>query len=106
MTGDSAADDLPLDDDLARRLITAQFPALGPVQVTGRYGGMDHHAVEVDGVWIFRFPKRPECEPMLRRELKLLPAIVARLPVAVPRYKHVGSATADYPCAFAGYRKL
>ncbi len=45
---DTRSEDVPLDDDLARRLIAAQFPRLGPVRVTGRFGGVDLHAVEVD----------------------------------------------------------
>lgn len=62
--------------------------------------------MEVDSTWIFRFPKRLDCEPMLARELKLLPAVRPLLPVAVPVVEFVGTATADYPFAFAGYRKL
>ena len=98
--------DWPLDDELARHLVSSQFPELGPVTVTGRYSGVDHYAVELDALWIFRFPKRPDSEPMLAREMRLLPAIGPLLPIAVPRYQFAGTATPAYPFAFAGYRKL
>ncbi len=98
--------DRPLDDCLARSLITSRFPELRPARITGRYGGVDHHAVEIDSAWIFRFPKRAECQPMLLRELKLLPEVEPLVPVPVPRYQFVGNATTEYPWTFAGYRKL
>lgn len=103
---DTGPEDVPLDDDLARRLISAQFPRLGPVRITARYGGVDHHAVEVDAAWIFRFPKRAECAPMLVRELALLPHVAPLFTLPVPHYEFVGAPTPDFPFAFAGYRKL
>ena len=102
----SQHDEIPFDDALARHLVATQFPGLGPIRVTACYGGMDHHAVEINSSWIVRFSKRAECEPMLLRELTLLPAIAPRLSVPVPRYELVGTATPAYPCVFAGYRKL
>src|SRR3954468_11098331 len=98
---DIGSADRPLDDDLARRLIAAQFPRLGPVRVTGRSGGVDHHAIEVDAAWIVRFPKRAECEPMLRRELMLLPHVAPLVPIPVPVYELVGAPTPDFPFLFA-----
>ena len=98
--------DLPLSDELARRVIASNFPNLGIAQITGRYEGMDHHAVEVDSAWIFRFPKRAESAPMLLRELKLLPILDPLLSVEIPQYTQVGSLSVEYPFTFAGYRKL
>ena len=95
-----------LDDPRALQLIAAAFPSLRPAQVTGRYGGMDHHAVEVDGAWIFRFPKTAESATLLPRELRLLPAVGPLVPVAVPRYEWAARPTAAVPFTFAGYRKL
>lgn len=98
--------DFPLDDRLAQSLIVAQFPALRPVRISARYEGMDHHAVEINGSWIFRFPKRAEGEPMLARELQLLPEITPRIRVQAPRYEFIGVSSHDFPCIFAGYRKI
>jgi aminoglycoside phosphotransferase (APT) family kinase protein len=96
----------PLSDVLARRLIAEHFPQLGAIRVTGRDHGVDHYAVEIDGVWIFRFPKRAEYEPALRRELDLLRELGPRLAVPVPRYEHLGVGTPAFPSIFAGYRTL
>ena len=82
--------DWPIDDDMVRRLIASQFPGLGPVRATGRDGGTDIHAVEINSAWIFRFPKRPECTPMLRRELTLLPHVAPVVFVPVPGYEFAG----------------
>src|SRR5262249_6388130 len=98
--------DRPLSNEMAHDLIAAQFPQLGPGRVTGRYGGMDHHAVELDATWIFRFPKRGECERALLRELKLLPVVAPLLGIPVPVYQFFGAPTSDFPYSFAGYRKL
>lgn len=98
--------DLPFDDHLAQALVGAQFPALRPVRVSARYEGMDHHALEINGTWIFRFPKRTECEPMLARELRLLQKFAPIIPVPVPRYEFIGRPSHDFPCLFAGYRKI
>lgn len=98
--------DLPLEDGLAERLIGTQFPSLGSIRVSARHGGVDHHAVEINDTWIFRFPKRAECEAMLSRELRLLPELASFMPVQVPEYEFIGAPSHEFPCLFAGYRKL
>jgi len=95
-----------LSDELASHLVATSFPELGVIQVTERYEGMDHFAVEMNQEWIFRFPKTAESAPMLPRELRLLPIVAPVLPVAVPRYEWVSPPLSDFPFTFAGYRKL
>lgn len=46
-------------------------------------GGWDSAAVLVDG-WVERRPRRPEVEAQLRREVRLMPWLAPRLPLAVP----------------------
>jgi aminoglycoside phosphotransferase (APT) family kinase protein len=58
----------------------------------------------VNDAWVFRLPKRKEVEPDVDREIALLPALRARLPIAVPFPERVGAPGADYPYRFAGYR--
>ncbi|MDQ3814470.1 MAG: hypothetical protein M3347_11025, partial [Armatimonadota bacterium] len=98
--------DRALSDGAALELITSQFPQLSLQQVTARYEGWDHQAVEIDGQWFFRFPKRAECEPPLQRELALLPHLAPLLPVAIPRYQFIGKPTSQFPYIFAGYARL
>ena len=98
--------DRDLTDELARELIESQFPQLAPARVTNRAQGWDNEALEINGEWIFRFPKRADAALDLERELQLLPQIASRLPLAIPRYEFFGRATVAFPYLFAGYRKL
>jgi aminoglycoside phosphotransferase (APT) family kinase protein len=64
--------------------------------------GWDSAVVEVDGEWIFRFPRRAEVVEWVRMEAGLLPELVPRLPTRVPQFEFV----ALDQTAFVGYRKL
>jgi aminoglycoside phosphotransferase (APT) family kinase protein len=48
-------------------------------------GGWDSAAVLVDDVWLERTARRPDVEPWLRTETRLLPWLAPRLPLPVPR---------------------
>ena len=64
--------------------------------------GWDSYVLEVDGTWIFRFPRRSEVEEWLRKEIALLPELASWLPVRVPRFEFIGSGDT----LFVGYRKI
>jgi aminoglycoside phosphotransferase (APT) family kinase protein len=98
--------DRPLNDQIVTSLVASQFPELSGARVTGWDEGADNEAVEINGEWVFRFPKRAECESHLRSELALLPHLAPRLPVPVPQYRFVGTPGPLFPYLFAGYRKL
>ncbi|WP_130293077.1 phosphotransferase [Pseudonocardia sediminis] len=53
-------------------------------------GGWDSAAAVVDGVWLERTARRPDVEPWLRTETRLLPWLGPRLPLPVPRPEVVG----------------
>lgn len=89
--------DRDLTDETARDLIESQFSQLAPIRVTGRVQGWDNEALEIGGEWIFRFPKRADAAQDFERELQLLPRLVGRLPLAIPRYEFFGHATAEFP---------
>lgn len=63
--------------------------------------GWDSDTYEVDGAWIFRFPRRPEVEVWMQREIGLLAELGGCLSVPVPRFELVSH---DPLCV--GYRKL
>ena len=71
-------------------------------EAVGIEGGWDSFVVEVNGEWIFRFPRDAGAEEVLRKEVALLPALARALPVAVPEPEHF----VDGPDVFAGYRKV
>jgi aminoglycoside phosphotransferase (APT) family kinase protein len=64
--------------------------------------GWDSAVVEVNGEWIFRFPRRPEVVGWLRSEAALLPELARRLPAPIPQFELV-DLDKD---GFVGYRKL
>ncbi len=64
--------------------------------------GWDSAVVEVNGEWIFRFPRRPEVIDWLRTEAALLPELAQHLPAPIPQFELVDLDNGG----FVGYRKL
>ena len=94
-----------LTEEQAHALICEQFPSLAaePVRPLGQ--GWDNTAWSV-GPWVFRFPQRPQTAPLLAREIRWLPRLAGRLPVAVPQPAFAGAPSADFPWPFMGHRHL
>lgn len=87
----------------AAALIDAQLPALAPARVEPLAAGWDNSAFLVNGKWVFRFPRRRIGVALLENELRALPSMAGRLPLAVPEPRWIGR-VADRP--FAGYRRI
>ena len=51
--------------------------------------GWDSDTYEVDGRWIFRFPRRPPVEERVRHEIRFLPELAGALSAPVPRFEFV-----------------
>ncbi len=83
-------------------LLRARFPALDFHDVRVVEDGWDSLVLDLDGEWIVRFPRRPEVERWIEREIALLPELAPRLPVEVPRFELV----ARNGVLCVGYRKL
>jgi aminoglycoside phosphotransferase (APT) family kinase protein len=98
--------EVDVDEELARRLIGAQFPELeaGSMRVLGE--GWDNIVWLVDGRWAFRFPRRAIAIPGVERELAVLPRLAPRLPVAVPVPVFAGRPALGYPWPFFGAELL
>jgi aminoglycoside phosphotransferase (APT) family kinase protein len=64
-------------------------------------GGWDSDTWEVDGRWIFQFPRRPEVAERTRAGIRLLPELARALSVSIPRFEFV---SLEPVCV--GYRKL
>jgi len=82
---------------LRERVPGLQVDRLVPVET-----GWDSAVVEVNGEWIFRFPRRPGVIDRLRAEAALLPELARRLPAPVPQFELVDLDEGG----FVGYRKL
>ena len=94
------------DATLAARIIEAQFPQCAPARVTYLGEGYDSTAFDVNGVWVFRFPKRAEVERQLVIEMRMLPVLAGRAPLPIPAFSLRGEPSPDFPRHFGGYRRL
>jgi aminoglycoside phosphotransferase (APT) family kinase protein len=83
-------------------VLRARFPALDVREFRAIEDGWDSLVLDVNGEYVFRFPRRPEVEAAVEREVSLLPELAAVLPVAVPRFEFV----ARNGLLCVGYRKL
>lgn len=90
----------------ARALIEAQFPALAPAKVEPLGEGWDNGAFAVNGACVFRFPRRQLAVPLLEREVRVLPQLAGKLPLATPLPSHAGKPSQEFPWPFAGYPML
>lgn len=92
--------------DQFKRIIEACYAQFPVRRCTLIPEGWDNLVVEVNGEYIFRFPRRPEAEAQLRKELRLLPQLAPALSVSVPRYEFLWQGGQAYPRPFAGYWKV
>lgn len=95
-----------VDEQLARRLITAQFPDLSGASVARFGAGMDNVAFLAGERYVFRFPRRTIVVPLLEREERILPLIARHVPIPIPFPQFIGKPDLGYPWTFAGYERL
>ena len=91
---------------LAARIIEAQFPQFVPARVTFLGEGYDSTAFDVNGAWVFRFPKRGDVERQLLVEMRILPVLAGRAPLPIPAFSFHGQPSPEFPRHFGGYRRL
>ena len=94
-----------IDDTLARRLVTAQFPhwadlALRPV--VG--GGWDHRSFHLGEHMIVRLPNAAEYSVQVDKEHRWLPRLAPLLPLPVPTPLAMGEPASGYPWKWSIYR--
>jgi aminoglycoside phosphotransferase (APT) family kinase protein len=94
--------EVDVDEDLVRRLLDEQFPALASSSLERLAEGWDNVVWLVDGQWVFRFPRRSIAVAGVERELALLPSLAPRLPVPIPVPVFHGHETDFYPWPFYG----
>lgn len=94
-----------MDVDKARAAL-AELPAsaeLAGQELTPITGGWASWTFAVGTHWIVRFPRTASVARSTERELRLLPALAGRLPVATPAPSHVGT-YGGWP--FFAYRRI
>ena len=95
-----------IEAKLARVLIEAQFPQLGPARLELLGEGWDNTAFLVNGNFVFRFPRRQIAVRQLENEVQFLPQIASRLPLPIPKHEFHGQPSPEFPWPFAGYPLL
>jgi aminoglycoside phosphotransferase (APT) family kinase protein len=96
------AAEVSVDEELARRLIGAQFPdlELRSMQLLGQ--GWDMTVWLVDSEWVFRFPRREMVIPGLLNEISHLAQLASLLPLPIPSPTHLGNPSPEYRWPFYG----
>lgn len=84
-----------------RRFVQERFPSVRAATFEPVGDGWDCFTYEVDGEWIFQFPRLSGAEATLRKQLALLPELAQELPAHIPIPEHVSM---DPPCM--GYPKI
>ncbi|MFP2959070.1 phosphotransferase family protein [Myxococcus sp. 1LA] len=105
MTHDADQPPALTDAEAAERL-HARFPSLAKARIIRLGEGMDHQAFEVDGRYVFRFPRSDEAAGHLEWEARLTAWLAPRLPLPIPVYRFLAPSTADIVVGFGGYEKL
>jgi aminoglycoside phosphotransferase (APT) family kinase protein len=95
-----------LDATQVAAIVQRQFAELSPVTVEYLDEGCDSAAFEVNGQWVFRFPKRADVEQQLAVESRILPLLGEQSPLRLPVFRFHGRPCKVYPYHFVGYRKL
>lgn len=106
MNGAWWAKDRRLDAAIVRQVVRSQFADIEAATVRCIGEGWDFEVYEIDGRWIFRFPKRRDCQVRHLKELALLDDIAGDLPLAVPTYEFRGRPSDAFPYHFSGHVKL
>ena len=101
-----ADSDLVVGAPLVRALIRLQFPDIAPHNVSLLGEGCDSQAFDVDGRWVFRFPKRADVDQQLLLESRVLPVLAKTSPLPLPAFRFHGRPSAMFPYHFVGYPKL
>jgi aminoglycoside 2''-phosphotransferase len=86
--------------------VAAQFPELADAPVRPFGAGWDNELYSVGTDWIFRFPKRDEVVPWLKREIEITAKVGIALGPSVPRFDYTGAPSDPFPYPFVGYRRL
>jgi aminoglycoside 2''-phosphotransferase len=89
-----------------KKLIEEFLPQLHIRTIEPILQGWDSTVFEVNGEYIFRFPKRPDVEAQLEKEILLLPELAKTLPVRVPHFEFISRRDENCSASFVGYRKI
>jgi aminoglycoside phosphotransferase (APT) family kinase protein len=89
------------DEGAVRTVLVDEVPDLTINTITLISAGWDNLVADINGEWIFRFPRVEASIQTLEREQLLLERLQNSVSMPVPHYEYIGLHT-----AFVGYRKI
>lgn len=97
---------IDVSTELATQLIQSQFPSIQLKEIRYLGEGWDNKVFSVNGIYVFRFPRRELGVTLMTHEIRVMPLLekYIHLPIAHPRF--IGHPTDDFPHPFAGYDYL
>ncbi|WP_340372513.1 phosphotransferase [Peribacillus sp. FSL E2-0218] len=96
----------PVSLELAGKLIMQQFPEIEWKEIKQLGEGFDNTVMQINGEFVFRFPRRPLAVTLIQVENHLLPSIAGTLPLTIPEPIFFGEPSAIYPYPFTGYKMV
>ena len=81
--------------------VQRDFPELEIMSFERVIGGWAFDTFEVNGNYIFRFPRMPCHKFDLRKEIRLLPTLSGHMPMKVPKFEFI-----NHEVPYVGYRKI
>jgi aminoglycoside phosphotransferase (APT) family kinase protein len=95
------AADVIIDDVLVRQLLDDQVGELAGLPVAVVDNGWDNVIARAGADWMIRLPRRASAVELLRNEIRWLPELAPRLPLAVPVPRYVGEPSELFPYPFS-----
>lgn len=81
----------PVSLELAGKLIMLQFPEIELKEIKQLGEGFDNTVIQINGQFVFRFPRRPIAVTLIQVENQLLPSIAGTFPLAIPEPIFLGN---------------
>ncbi len=94
-----------IDDALARRLVTTQFPQWADLPIRPvSAGGWDHSSFHLGEHMMVRLPNAAEYSAQVDKEHRWLPRLAPSLPLPIPTPLAMGEPASGYPWKWSIYR--
>ena len=97
MVNGATPPEVPIDAELVRRLVAAQFPRLEGLPVSRFGNGWDNEIFSLGDDLLVRMPRREAAVGFARNEHTWLPVLAPSLTLSVPAAVHTGEPGERYP---------
>ncbi|MGH1493673.1 MAG: aminoglycoside phosphotransferase family protein [Acidimicrobiales bacterium] len=99
-SGGLPAADVEITIELVTALLQEQHPDLADLPIRELANGWDNVLYRLGDEFTVRLPRRVEAAELVGNEIRWLPELAPRLPLAIPSPVRTGQPTSDYPYAW------